>query len=258
MSSLVIIITSYVSNPFQETMLINCINAAQKVYPTAHIVILNDNHQKDLTSLFEKHSIVTSNLEVVLTPAPRAGEGNAYLWAIENTDKYELFLFIHDSVLLKSAIREPIHSTLWNPLWYAESAYASGGLGGKEMQDIIESLNVDGKVGNKHHAIIHNKQIHVTFGAMGIWTSEFSRYLRDKTNIRDVFPKCNTRPKRCIIERFMTIIFHTLHPTIKKDEFRQYACCGDIMRHGNAFRNSNSLNTEASNNPFAFKIWQGR
>lgn len=257
MSKTVVLVTTFVTNPFQETMLTKCIESVQTHYPNADCVILNDNHKCNVEAILTKKNIPLDRIQIVKTPAPRSGECNAYIWAADNAEAYDTFLFIHDSVILLGQVPEPKEKTTWNPLWYAECRFANHTMSGKDIQAIAEKLDINGKNGLIFYKMILGNQIYVTFGGMAIWTSAFSVFLRDKTNIKEAFPMCNTRGRRCFLERIITAIFLEAHPDFARNTFKSLASCGDIHRHGNTFKNRDFTPTLA-NNKYALKVWQGR
>lgn len=257
MTKTVVIITAFVTNQFQENVFQKCIESVKAYYPTADIVILSDIDTSNLISVLKNNDISLQRIQFLKTPAQGAGECNAYIWAANNAEMYDIFLFLHDSVILFRQLPELKENTLWNPLWYADSIHSTTGIVRNDVGLIAEKLVINGKNGLRFFEKILRREVDVTFGSMGIWRSEFSVFLRDNTNIREILPLFNTKPLRCLLERILSCIFHELHPEIKPPTFKLYASCGDIFKHSTVGRNI-SFEPSVANNPYALKIWQYR
>jgi len=258
MSKTVIITCSYSTTAFQDDLLIRNVLSVQKHHPEAQMVILNDNHEKNLYNLLKTNpGIEFETIIIEPTQHKSAGECNAYVWSCKHVDEYDRFIFIHDSVILHGKIPVDLKDVHFRPLWYATPYHASTGLINSDAETAIIELIIDNDVGTKLYDIIIRQDAYVIFGCMGVWDKEFVNFIRTRTNFLAIVYKFNTRRLRCLMERIVHIFFKYCHPSEKMKNFPSLAICGEIFKHNASFSNT-SFDSKLANNPYALKIWQGR
>lgn len=249
--SLAVLITTCVRNLTHQLILTKCAESVRQHYPTADCIILNDSPPTTTIT-------VPEGCNVYPAPHPNCGEVNAYVWACQHKDDYELFLFIHDSTFVLSPIDvttlAPNH---FRPLWWLNlnRGHIGGGCQGKEVHAIIDSFTVERKDEFLDlFTLAKQSKTELVFGGMALFSRAFCEDLVGRTNFLEVAPMFPSRPLRCFFERFIYLVAHHLNP-IK--EFGRLAYCGCIHRHGNPFRNTEYIPARAAN-PYVLKIWQGR
>ena len=232
-SNYVFIVTCYTITDFQKSLLLNCVDSIHRFYPDETIQVLDDNHNAELPQLPEY-------CKVEKTPHPRCGEVNAYVWACKNVNKYNRYVFIHDSTQLLSKLpTELFHH--YRSFWYS-SRCIDHNTTGPEIEAFIEKFTIKEKDVVKVLTYLRKKCGNLSFGAMGMWDNEYNNYL------------INTRSMRSFFERLVYIIyFYFQNP----NNFVRNTISRDIIRHKNVFNNKD-LNPSCANNPYLLKIWQGR
>jgi hypothetical protein len=244
-SNYVFIVTCYSVTEFQKKLLFNCIESIHRFYPDDTIQVLDDNHTAKCPTL-------PKYCKIEKTKYSRCGEVNAYVWACNNINKYNRYVFIHDSTQLLSKLPTelPYH---YRAFWYS-SQCVDHNTRGKEIDEFIEKFKIKGKNVKKVLNDLRKRAGNLSFGAMAMWDNEYNNYIIKNTNFLEVAPLLNTRPMRSFFERLVYIIyFYFQNPNL----FRENTINGDIMGHKNTF-NNRDMNPLCAGNPYLLKIWQGR
>lgn len=244
----VFIVTTYISQPHHETTLKLCIKRIQLFHPDSDIVILNDSYTKHI-SINQSDS-----LKIYNTKYHKCGEINAYTWACENKDLYEIFYYIHDSAFLINRISLDINLINYRPLWYS-SANIHEDTVSPEINTIIHKFTINKKEIH-HHA--HRMQLgygSIVFGGMAMFNKVFLDFLVENTNLLSIAHLFSSRKLRCFFERLLYIILSEFYDITN---YNAYSICGDIRKHDDVFSSSVFLNSSISKNPYVVKIWQGR
>lgn len=250
------IVTSYIKNyNYQLFILIKCIQSIHTHHPEADIVVLNDNYTIDLLKVLTQYQeLADIPFQVEKTPHERCGEVNAYVWACQHDTDYSKFVFVHDSTMVLSPLPLESCTRPFTPLWFAGKGCCSTGLRNPFSTHVFQAMRIHGQPCAKEYDIFMKNGYFVTFGCMGIWTPEFTAFLKTQTNFLDIAHLFNERGKRCLFERLATIYANVCTPV---QDYSKLAVCGLIFAHKQAFRNRVHDSTLA-NNPYMLKIWQGR
>jgi len=245
-SNYVFIITCYSITDFQKKLLLNCVESIHRFYPDETIQVLDDDHT------ISEFPQVPEYCNIEKTIHPRCGEVNAYVWACRNINKYNRYIFIHDSTQLLSKLPTELQYH-YRPFWYS-SRCIDHNTKGAEIDTFIKKFTIKDKDVKKVLNDVRKNSGNLTFGGMAIWDNEYNKYLIQETNFLEVAPLLNTRPMRSFFERLVYIIyFYFQNP----NNFTKSALSGDIIRHRNVFNNKD-MNPSCASNPYLLKIWQGR
>ena len=246
------IVTTCVRNNDHLRYLLECINHIRRIYPRRHIYIINDN------STICINCIKGENIEIIQPISPKAGELNAYLFAMTELCKYDKLVYIHDTVMLKANIDYFINRTEEiNFFWHCIHSIHNDTIQ-KENTDILNNLYLyfsNGKMSIYNYINylnICNIQFTVKFGSMSIFTKKFVNKLDLVTNIKESAKYFTQRINRSFLERLLSI-FHIF--IYRNDYPLIHSLCGNIMNHPGPFINKN-INIKI-NTPL-LKIWQGR
>jgi hypothetical protein len=206
---------------------------------------LDDNHTAKFPTL-------PKYCKIEKTKYSRCGEVNAYVWACNNINKYNRYVFIHDSTQLLSKLPTEL-AYHYRAFWYS-SRCIDHDTTGREIDDFIAKFIINGKDVKKILKDVRNRCGNLSFGAMGMWDNEYNNYLIQQTNFLEVASTLNTRPMRSFFERLVYIIYFYFQ---NSNNFIRNTISGDIIRHRNVFKNTD-MNPVCANNPYLLKIWQGR
>jgi hypothetical protein len=242
----VFIITCYSITDFQKKLLLNCVESIHRFYPDETIQVLDDNHA---VSEFPK---VPEYCKVEKTIHPRGGEVNAYVWACRNVNKYNRYIFIHDSTQLLSKLPTELQYH-YRAFWYS-SRCIDHNTTGPEIDAFIKKFTIKEKDALKVLNDIRKKGGNLAFGGMAMWDNEYNNYLIQETNFLDVVHLLNTRPMRSFFERLLYIIYFYFQ---NSNNFTKNTIIGDIISHKNVFVNT-EINPSCAKNPYLLKVWQGR
>jgi hypothetical protein len=241
----VFIITTCIKSHDKLNMLNNCVKGIRSFHPDTDIVILKDNCDNAVWSEDELKGCKIENVLYELS-----GEINAYVWSIQHKDEYERFIYIHDSTYVFNTIPlEMPEGCIFRPIWHAEG-YINGFRSSERTNRIIKEYNQN--IHKQFQMVIHNEG-ELSFGAMGIWTTDFAQKLSE-TNFLDIAGYLKTREDRCFTERFIYCVAYNWQPC---DTWRKISLCGDIFKHGHPFANG-SADPSVSHNNYIVKLWCGR
>ncbi len=232
-------------------------------HPQDDIVILDD------TSPELPLPTVTKKCKIEKSPFHKAGEINSYAWSILHSDEYDKFVFLQDStILLQQLPLENIGNNLMRPFFYASRSIYNdtSGNGVLDIENKLEfysELNTIDDVKKVQFMQdcenLRNKVCgQVIFGGMTIWTSKWANILKTKTNFLDIIPLFKIKLHRCYFERLLWVLWKQFQDI---ENFRDLCICGDIFKHNRAFMKTHSIreiNISRANNPYIYKIWQGR
>jgi hypothetical protein len=256
----IFIVTSHIHSEHQAYLLLECILSIQQHHPESDIVILHDSTNKSIvpTYVVENFAVGTEKKsqywqEDVEEKYQRCGEVNAYVWACKHYEEYDRFIFVHDSTkLLTTLPLELPESMLFRAMWYSKNSI-SADTEGEAVVNIIKSFSL-----NIHTPWSEIRQGggngNVTFGAMGIFKSEFAKKLATETNFLEIANLFNVRTLRCFFERFIWCIVATWQD---RSNYRNETLCGCICNHGEPFKNTHP-HAHMARNPYIVKSWVGR
>ncbi len=235
----VILIPSCVQTEFQAELLKKCLLQVRKVYNDnqTDIVVFKDNSNE--------YFPVLKDCIVIDAYVKKGGEINPYIFASKNSDDYDIFIFIHDSVLLERELPEDfMQEEVFRSLWYSDKYIEHG-------TNIEYHENI-----KKIYTVMECKIHEVCFGAMGIWTKEFAKFLANHTTFQSISSVFTDRKMRTFFERFLVCLVSQKQTIVT---WRKRAICGNIFNHKNAFYNTDTnFREEIAGNPFALKLWQKR
>ena len=130
------IITTCVRSPTHLNYLKECIAHIRRLYRNTHIYVINDNSTLDITCIKD------NNLDIIDAIAPRAGELNPYLFALDERCKHDKLVYIHDTVFIKKNIDMYIvRNSEIDFLWYDITAIHNDTVR-KENAEILNNLYI--------------------------------------------------------------------------------------------------------------------
>jgi len=244
-SNYVFIVTCYSITEFQKKLLLNCTESIHRFYPDESIQVLDDNHTAEFPQ-------VPTYCKIEKTKYSRCGEVNAYVWACNNINKYNRYVFIHDSTQLLNKLPTEL-AYHYRTFWYS-SRCIDHDTKSAAVDVFIKKFTIKGKDVVKVLTDVRKRCGNLSFGAMAIWDNEYNNYLIKNTNFLEVASLLNTRPLRSFFERLVYIIYFYFQ---NSNNFIRNTISGDIISHRNVFKNTD-MNPSSANNPYLLKIWQGR
>lgn len=242
----VFILTTYITNQKQSELLAASIDSIHTHHPDASIQILDDDHSKP------ECVAAPSYCKIEKTKHAKCGEINGYVWAIEHKTEYDIFIYIHDSCKVRSAIPYELKGRHFRQFWYT-SRCSNNDTTGAEIDSFMNIFTVSRKDCKDELELVRGGKENIIFGAMAAFDGDFLTFVETQTNFLECAYLLNTRHMRCFFERLLYII---VMKYTGGREFIKNAYCGDIFKHTDAFINQNF--SIKPNNPYLVKVWQSR
>jgi hypothetical protein len=239
------IVTSCVNTKKQLDLFFECILSISNNHPDAHIQVLDDSSRTDCLS-------VPEFCKIEKTKHHGCGEVNAYIWAMDHRNEYDLFIYLHDSCKVLKRVPYDLKEQHYKQFWYA-GFNSHLDTTGEKIDKIMEIFTVSGKDCKHELGLVRNGQGNLVFGGMAAFDPVFLTFLETQTNFKDIAGLLHGRPMRCFFERLLYII---LYKFTGIHTFFYNSFCGDIFNHTNGFQND-SFEIDP-NNPYIVKVWQFR
>lgn len=188
--SLGFIILRNVNNAKTNEYWVLCYNCIRKYYPENHILIIDDDSNKEYLENKDLYKTTVINTEY-----PRRGELLPYYYYLRNR-LFDVAVIIHDSVFINKYIDFSIDK--YKFIWTFQHDW-------DQVEDETDMINVF----NDKDLLdfYHNKKLwEGCFGAMSIISYEYLETVHKKYNIDLLLDKVVTRYNRCSFERVIGVL----------------------------------------------------
>jgi hypothetical protein len=190
-------IMTFVRNDADLFSLRRCIESIMHFDKQYHITVIDDNSPFTI----EAFNIPRVNL-IKNTYHPRSGEMFPY-WYNTTFRVYDVFIMMHDSMVLKRTIPDLFWNKPCSMLWYFESARHMPHITANVRQ-ICSSIANGNNLFNKY--MHHMTQWVGCFGVSSMMQQSFLDGLFKKYDFEGLIKQVNNRPKREACERLMGVM----------------------------------------------------
>jgi hypothetical protein len=188
--------------------------------------------------------------EVTHSPAPKAGELNAYTHARSNlhtVPPHRVWVHTHDSACLRRRlVLSGKHGVVF--LRYSDNCVTHETVEPSSVA-VLSSLLLGGeRLVSVLTRVVREGTLNVEFGSAALFTPAFTRTLETKTNTFQITGLFQSRKHRCLLERVVSTVRLLHYPDTPH-------LCGDIFQHPEPLRSTDPA-TECGLP--VVKVWQGR
>jgi hypothetical protein len=227
------IILRHVNNPKTNEYWVLCYNCIRKYYPENHILIIDDDSNKEYLE-----NKVLYKTTVINTEYPKRGELLPYYYYLRNK-LFDVAVIIHDSVFINKYIDFSIDK--YKFIWTFQHDW-------DQIEDETDMINVF----NDKDLLdfYHNKKLwEGCFGAMTIISYEYLETVHKKYNIDLLLDKVVTRYNRCSFERIIGVLLQF--------ELKEEPLLGNIHQYC-IWKSIRFNNKDKYNDLPIIKVWTGR
>lgn len=231
--SLGFIILRHVNNPKTNEYWVLCYNCIRKYYPENHILIIDDDSNKEYLENKDLYKTTIINTEY-----PKRGELLPYYYYLRNR-LFDVAVIIHDSVFINKYIDFSIDK--YKFIWTFHHNW-------DQIEDETNMINVF----NDKDLLdfYHNKKLwEGCFGAMTVISYEYLEIVHKKYNLDLLLDKVVTRYNRCSFERVIGVLLQF--------GLKQQPLLGNIHEYC-IWKSIRFNNKDKYNHLPIIKVWTGR
>jgi len=231
MEELVFILTRHISEKYHNDLWKLCVINIRKVYKEDPIIIIDDFSNEEYVDIFNNEEFM-KNVSIIKTEFKGAGELLPYYYLHKN--KYaKKAIIIHDSMFVKKKFDEDLINNLedFRFLWYFEKYRNIDG--DKHYNDNILFYSLLNN-GEELYNYYYSYDWLGCFGCSTVINLNFLETIQEKYNIFNIITYVNTRAKREILERLLSVVF-TYEIRNKYETRKNLALFGCIHDYPNAF-----------------------
>lgn len=250
------IMTRHVNSDITNKYWNQSIRCIRYFYPTAKIVIIDDNSNYDFVKSYHEYD----NIEIVQSEYKGRGELLPYYYYYKNKYFKNAFI-IHDSIFIHRKINFDKMSNIdVLPLWHFNA----------DKENVNNSIYLTSNFKNQYmlHKNLTMNEIKILginndwigcFGVQSYINHDFLVRIVNKYNLFTLLNKVQSRPDRCCLERIFGLIFYLESGFTKKYK----SLFGHIYHHNSAFNYTydnylNDLKVKKKLPKGIIKVWTGR